>query len=264
MINRPPIGYAGGKNRIKQQLRPWTHSGNRLVSPFIGLGSVEIDALYHGIPVVAGDIDINIATFWNALKETPQELYEVTNNIWPKPPLKPREKLMIHWRRIKEGYENSEGLEKIAYWIAVSAFSYRCLGLKAGSCVRIKTYTQSNRIVVDSLVKYKLNNLDVIHASWEDIVAKAEEGDVVFLDPPYPGNVGEQLYLHHQMNWIEFYDTLDVLSEKGIRWCLIILPDEYCHKRMEGYELTRLWNKYKSHQLILEYVYSNFNIERES
>ena len=65
--NTPPVFYAGGKRWVLSGVRPLIGRPDRLVSPFLGAGAIEIDASCRNIPVLAGDLNEDLINFWQQL-----------------------------------------------------------------------------------------------------------------------------------------------------------------------------------------------------
>mgnify|MGYP001596347536 CR=1 FL=1 len=74
---KSPLRYPGGKTRaIKELIQYFPPGLDRIASPFIGGGSLEIELAYRGSKVFGYDIFKPLTAFWKILLKDPQGLAE--------------------------------------------------------------------------------------------------------------------------------------------------------------------------------------------
>ena len=75
------IRYAGGKSKaynLINQYLPFFPKPKRIISPFIGGGSLEVRwASEQGIPVLGFDVFWVLTNYWKHQLEQPVELYDI-------------------------------------------------------------------------------------------------------------------------------------------------------------------------------------------
>ena len=235
----------GGKATIASELRPWTHSGARLVSPFLGGGAVELDALAHGIPVVTGDIDPDLIQFWKYLKHKPRELHQVAQAFWPEHPVSRSD-----FDTLIEGFNTSSGLIQSAYFFALQIFGFNGQGRKAGFGKKDSNY----QTTLARLQYYCLDDFDFECREWSDTLALANDNDAVYLDPPYPG------YSYYDgknnMDWNTLYETL---KQANYTWLMTLIPTREIHTQFEEFFINDIDIKHRSKRYtpIRENLYGN-------
>ena len=78
------LRYAGGKTKAIEKITPFVEKYNKIVSPFIGGGSLEVHwAGNLNKEVVGYDIFDVLSIFWNVLLNNPIELSEKMSEIKP-------------------------------------------------------------------------------------------------------------------------------------------------------------------------------------
>ena len=80
---KTPIRYAGGKSRAIKHITPYVVNVNKIVSPFLGGGSLEVHWASLGKEVVGYDLFDVLVNFWNVLLNNKEELVEKLKEITP-------------------------------------------------------------------------------------------------------------------------------------------------------------------------------------
>lgn len=190
-----PLRYAGGKSLavgFVVQLLP--DNIERLVSPFLGGGSVEIACANElGIDVFAYDVFDILCSYWQVQLHSPNELANRLRRFRPSRDTfaSVKERLNRHWR-------NGEKLEKrelAAHYYFNSNTSYGPHFLGWPSDV----YLNSDRYekMVRKLESFSAPNLTVECASFEESIP-LHQGDFLYCDPPYylDGKMFTGMYPH--------------------------------------------------------------------
>ena len=70
---KTPIRYAGGKTKAIKIITPFVEGYDRIISPFIGGGSLEVHWASMGKTVIGHDIFDALVNFWNVLLNNKEE-----------------------------------------------------------------------------------------------------------------------------------------------------------------------------------------------
>lgn len=224
-----PIRYPGGKSAAVGyiiQLLPDDIS--RVVSPFIGGGSVEVAiAKELGIEVVAFDIFDILVVFWQVIldRHLKEKMLSTLHRLTPNKQtyMEVKETLKKHWRyvRHREGSPQDEINDK-PLLAALFFFNYQLsygpgfLGWPSSVYLNERTYNS----LLEKLAAFYVPNLRVYHADFRDVLPKHRE-DFLYLDPPYyiggDSNVFKGIYpsrnypIHH--NGFPHEDLRNMLRE---------------------------------------------------
>ncbi|MBM3327563.1 MAG: DNA adenine methylase [Calditrichaeota bacterium] len=177
-----PLRYAGGKSlAVGLIIERIPESIVRLVSPFLGGGSVEVACTVElGIPVVAFDIFDILCNYWQVQLQRAEELYQRLLNFKPDRPTfsTAKERLHQHW---KEG-KLLEPLELAAHFFFTFSTSYGPQFLSWPSSV----YMNEERYykIIDKVRHFNAPLMDVHCASFE-MVFPQFKNDFLYCDPPY-------------------------------------------------------------------------------
>ena len=176
-----PIRYAGGKSGAVGEIAGRFPPVKRIISPFLGGGSVEVAAALAGVEVEAYDIFDLLVNYWQVQLENPDELAERLEE-WEPEPERYREvkrRLAAHW----EGDRPIEcPVELAAAWWFNHNLSYGpgFLGWMSGVYRDPARY----RRMVGRVREFRCPNLKAERAPFEEVVAAAG-GEFLYLDPPY-------------------------------------------------------------------------------
>jgi DNA adenine methylase len=181
-----PLRYAGGKTLavgMIAELIP--NSIKKVVSPFIGGGSVEIAlAKELGLEVVAYDIFDLLVNYWQQQTINGEELY---NRLSKMPPTKEEyEKvksiLKEHWTK-ENGYDGKlDPIDAAVYYYYNMQLSYGpgFLGWMSSIYQSEKKYNST----IEKVKNFYLPNLKVYCKGFEESITE-NQGEFLYLDPPY-------------------------------------------------------------------------------
>ena len=177
-----PLRYAGGKSlAVGYVLERLPRDIRRLVSPFIGGGSVEIACAKEiGIEVVGYDVFDVLANYWRVQLGEPEALYHQLAEFEPTRETFQRVKrrLEAHWRH----GDMLPPLELAAHYYFNSNTSYGPHFLGWPSDI----YLQNSRYqgMTAKVRGFRAPGLSVECASFEDSIPE-HPGEFLYCDPPY-------------------------------------------------------------------------------
>ena len=193
---KTPIRYAGGKSKAIKIITPFVKDVTKIVSPFIGGGSLEVYWASMGKEVIGYDLFDVLVNFWNVLLKNKEALVEKLKQIQPTSEEYIRIKeLLMKWDNTQEmlkdwkteHYKRDEiiSLDNItaaAYYYFNHNTSYGPGYLGWGSSVYLTTKKWND--MIDKISKFELPTLSVNQGSFETILPQHSE-DFLYLDPPY-------------------------------------------------------------------------------
>jgi DNA adenine methylase len=193
---KTPIRYAGGKSRAIKHITPYVTNVNKIVSPFLGGGSLEVHWASLGKEIIGYDLFDVLVNFWNVLLNNKDELVEKLKEISPTSEEYSRIKeILMKWDNTQEmlkdwktkHYKRDEiiELDKVtaaAYYYFNHNTSYGPGYLGWGSSVYLTEKKWND--MIDKISKFELPNLSVQQGSFEEVIPKHND-DFLYLDPPY-------------------------------------------------------------------------------
>ncbi len=182
-----PLRYGGGKSlAVGNILEYFPENINKVVSPFIGGGSVEIAlAKELKIDVIAYDIFDLLVNYWNVQITKPNELYENLNKFNNTKDEYENVKNILKsiWNK-KDGLicNNYNKLDLATYYYFNHNLSYGPGFL--GWMSSIYTNEKKYKSMLDKVKKFDVPNLKVYNESFDKSLPK-HYNDFLYLDPPY-------------------------------------------------------------------------------
>jgi DNA adenine methylase len=193
---KTPIRYAGGKSRAIKIISPYLDNEKKIISPFMGGGSLEVNWASKGIEVIGYDLFDALVNFWDMLLNNKDELVKVLKTITPTLEEYNRIKeILMKWENTQEmlkewktdHYKRDEviSLDNItaaAYYYFNHNTSYGPGYLGWGSSVYMKEDKWNN--MIKNIDKFNAPTLIVKQGSFENVLPNHME-DTLYLDPPY-------------------------------------------------------------------------------
>ena len=217
-MEQPVIKWSGSKRKAANQLAQLVPPHNNYFEPFLGGG-----ALIPQVKPCAGtvsDILPELMELWHLIRNEPDSLSAGYRNYW-------------HGLQ-KSGhlyyYEVRDFFNETRDPIAFLFLSRTCVN----GLIRFNSKGEFNNSLHHTRPGIHPDRLDSIIARWskyvaplnlatgdyKDILSLAQNGDFVFLDPPYVGNKGR--YLPGTIDFGEFVQTLGSLSSRGVMWMVTL------------------------------------------
>ncbi len=224
--SRSPLRYPGGKSRAVSVLRDYIPDGTeRLVSPFLGGGSLELSCAADGIAVHAADAFALLINFWEYAKNEPHVLSDRVAMYYP---LK-REQFYSLQKQIT-GMEDD--LERAAVFFVLNRASFSGITLSGGMSPGHPRFTKT---AIQRLRDFHAPNLHVACADFKDTLA-AYPNDFLYLDPPYAN--GERLYgMQGDMHDGFDHEGLSDLLRTRAGWILSYNDHPDIRKMYAGFDL---------------------------
>ena len=177
-----PIRYAGGKSlAVGLIVERIPDNVKRVVSPFLGGGSVEVAITKElGIPVVAYDIFDILTNYWQVQLSNPNALYKRLLDFKPTPEgfKIVKDALKKHWKGEKK--LNKLDLAAHYYFNHNTSYGPHFLGWPSSVYLQEERYGK----MLEKVHNFHASDLQVECASFEDIMEKHRD-DFLYLDPPY-------------------------------------------------------------------------------
>jgi len=177
-----PLRYPGGKSLATGLIiEHFPEDIKRVISPFIGGGSVEIaSAIELNLDVIAFDIFDILVNFWQILKNDTQNLYEELLKLEPDKTTynNIKAELKKHWN--KELVLEPLILARDYYFNFNLSYGPGFLGWISSIYANKERYVKN----LQKIKNFNSSNLSVTCASFEDVIEQYPN-DFLYLDPPY-------------------------------------------------------------------------------
>jgi len=177
-----PIRYAGGKSlAVGLIVERIPDNVKRIVSPFLGGGSVEVAIANElHIPVIGYDIFDILTNFWDVQLNTPNALYKRLLDFKPT-----RAEFRRVKARLKKHWDGAAPLKKVDlaahyYFNHNTSYGPHFLGWPSSVYLQKVRYQK----MLKKVRTFRVPNLQVKCASFEDILEQHKD-DFLYLDPPY-------------------------------------------------------------------------------
>jgi DNA adenine methylase len=222
--NRPFIKWAGGKTQLLTELLARVpDSYNVYFEPFIGGG-----ALYFALSpdeAVIADINDDLVNAYVVVRDNPNELIEALSKY------KNEKEYFYEIRSQKQ--EDLSPVERAARLIYLNRTCFNGLYRVNKSDqfnvpfagYKNPNITQIDKILADSKI---LQNTDVYHAGFDEVLKKASSGDFIYLDPPYfPKSVYSDFkrYNKEQFHKEDHERLAELYNELSDRGCKVMLSN---------------------------------------
>jgi len=193
---KTPIRYAGGKSRAIKIIGPYLDNEKKIVSPFMGGGSLEVNWASKGIEVIGYDLFDALVNFWNVLLTNRTELVNKLKTIQPTSEEYNRIKeILMTWDKTQEmleGWKTNhykreniiqlDDVTSAAYYYFNHNTSYGPGYLGWGSSVYL-TQKKWDKMIKD-ITNFIVPSLSVRQGSFDEVLPN-HVNDTLYLDPPY-------------------------------------------------------------------------------
>jgi len=178
------LKWAGGKHSVMDEVRAMLPTGDRLIEPFVGSGTVFINAGFKRN--LLGDVNPDLINLFNQLQGNPEAVIKSAHQL-ERGCLSNEAYLAI---RDEFNGREAHAVRHAALFLALMRTSYNGLcryNQKGLFNVGWNKKGEANYFPMDELAHFTgmQKEMAFMCAGFEDVIAQAGEGDVVFCDPPY-------------------------------------------------------------------------------
>ena len=178
------LKWAGGKHSVLDEIRAMLPTGDRLIEPFVGSGTVFINAGFKRN--LLGDVNPDLINLFNQLQGNPDAVIKTAHQL-ERGCLSNKAYLAI---RDEFNGREAHAVRHAALFLALMRTSYNGLcryNQKGLFNVGWNKKGEANYFPMDELAHFTgmQKEMAFMCAGFEDVIAQAGEGDVVFCDPPY-------------------------------------------------------------------------------
>lgn len=186
-----PIRYAGGKSLavgLVVELIP--DDTKRLVSPFLGGGSIEVACASRlGLPVIAYDVFDILINYWDVQVKEPRLLYNKLSEL--RPDKDTFEKIRFILNDVWYKGRVLDTMTLAAYFVYNFNLSYGPGFMGWASSVYLNE-TRYQRMI-EKIRDFNGSGLHVGHADFRDII-REYPNDLLYCDPPYYLGEGSKMF----------------------------------------------------------------------
>lgn len=228
----PFLKWAGGKRQLIPKMKNFfPKSYNNYIEPFVGGGAV----FFYLLPETAILIDNNLELI-NCYRVIKKDLDKLIVSLKEYKYEKDYYYKIRALDRIPEIYNKLSDIEKASRTIFLNKTGYNGLyrvnskgqfNVPFGRHKNPKICDEENLIAVHKAIQ----NIEIIHGSFELCLEYANEGDFVYLDPPYYPLSDTALFTSYtkenfgEESQIQLFKVFKQLDEQG---CKLILNNSYC------------------------------------
>ena len=189
------LRYAGGKSKALAKISPLVEPYEKIVSPFIGGGSLEVHWASAGKTVVGYDIFATLVNFWNVLLQKPDELARELERIEPTASAyKIVKEVLMCTSEVQDMLNNWKSdhyrrevitlpdVKAAAYYY----FNHNCSYGPGFLGWPSKIYMKQDKWdkTIGRVKSFSCPNLTVKHSDFEAVIEN-NSTDFLYLDPPY-------------------------------------------------------------------------------
>lgn len=216
------LKWAGGKYSVLDEVLAMLPAGDRLIEPFVGSGTVFINAGFKRN--LLGDVNPDLINLFNQLQGNPDAVIKTAYQL---------ERGCISGKahdaiRTEFNGREAHAVRHAALFLALMRTSYNGLcryNQKGLFNVGWNKKGEANYFPMDELAHFTgmQKEMTFMCAGFEDVIAQAGKGDVVFCDPPYeplPDEAGFTAYSGTSFTFadqVRLVESLVVARDRGAK-----------------------------------------------
>lgn len=172
---KSPLRYPGGKSRgVKEIIKYFPPDVDRVCSPFLGGGSIELELVSRGVEVFGYDIFEPLTDFWQVLLKNPHKLANRVKKYYPLTRSK--------FYSLQKGFHNFKSKEtRAAVFFVLNRASFSGITLSGGMS---PNHPRFNMNAIQALERFVVDTFHIEKADFTESLAK-HQNDFLYLDPPY-------------------------------------------------------------------------------
>lgn len=220
-----PFQYQGSKRALAPVILEFLpRKFQRLVEPFAGSAAMTIAcaARSRASRYWINDLNRPLAELVNLIVNRPEEIADDYARLWKSDAVDALE----HYYTVRESFNRSQEPKLFLYLLArciKGAVRYNADGLfnQSPDKRRLGTRPETMRQNIMAFSAMLRGKAVVTSHDFRDVLAAADEQDVIYMDPPYQGTSGERdsRYLAG-LSFDQFVAALDGLNSRGLRYAI--------------------------------------------
>lgn len=225
---QPIVKWSGSKrSQCEEIVSYFPHRINIYYEPFCGGCSVLMQLLNSNISVrryVCSDLNGDLIELWRTIQKNPRELYLSYDDLWTKLNKDSDVDRKRAFFEEQRDIYNKEHSPYVFFFIMRTTTNgmprYNRNGEFNNGFHLTRNGIEPPRlypILMDWSSKLKRNGVMFEHCSYEDILNLAEEGDLVYMDPPYFNTKG--MY-YGGIDFPRLFENLKSLNERNIKYVM--------------------------------------------
>ena len=221
------LKWAGGKYSVLDEVLPMLPAGKRLIEPFVGSGTVFINAGFKRN--LLGDVNPDLINLFNQLQGNPDAVIKTAYHL-ERGCLSNEAYLAI---RDEFNGREAHAVRHAALFLALMRTSFNGLcryNQKGLFNVGWNKKGEANYFPMDELAHFisMQKEMAFMCAGFEDVIAQAGEGDVVFCDPPYeplPDEAGFTAYSGTSFTFADQVRLVECLAAARDRGAKVVITN---------------------------------------
>jgi len=218
-----PIPYQGSKRKLIPAILPWIQGRTRLLEPFAGSAAVTLAVAQngHAEQFVIADVLQPLADLWQLILDDPDGLATAYEQLWTEQLDDPRAYYLDVRRRFNAEPQPALLLYLMARCVK-NAIRFNPQGEFNQSADHRRKGTRPKTMRQNILGASQLlaGRTQVRCADFRDVLASAQPGDLVYMDPPYEGVSGRDARYAKQLRRDDLVQALAELNERKVDFVL--------------------------------------------
>ena len=218
-----PIQYQGSKRLLAPFIvRYLPEDATRLIEPFAGTGALSIAAVARGLvkKVWLNDLNRPLIELLRLIVQSPKETADFYTETWRKQ----HGDSLEHYYRAREDFNRARDPRLFLYLLSrcvKGAVRYNSEGLFNQSPDKRRQGTRPEKMreniaAVSLLLRGRTR---FSYCDYREVLSQSEQGDVVYMDPPYQGVCGERDSRYFAgIDFDEYVDALIELNRRNIAY----------------------------------------------
>ena len=226
---QPIIKWSGSKrSQCEEILTYFPKKIDTYYEPFCGGCSMLMGLINSGISVkryVCSDINGDLISLWNMVKDSPETIYQSYETLWKKlnkdDDIGRKRRFFEEQRSIYNQTHSPEVFFFIMRTTTNGMPRYNTKGEFNNGFHITRNGIEPERlypILMDWSDKLKRHNVEFIHCSYSDIIGGVNPDDFIYMDPPYFNTKG--MYMKNTINFDDFFDDLEELCKLKVKFAL--------------------------------------------
>ena len=209
-----PFPYQGSKRGIAKFILPYfPNDVSCLIEPFCGAGAIALSASAYGLTknIILNDLNEPLICLWKAILENTDVLVRQYEKLWYEQDPDKKEFFFT----IREQFNSTHQPHHLLYLLArivKGAVRYSSSGSfnQSADNRRLGMHPNTMRKNISGVSLLLSRKTSLSSVDFSEVVKKANEHDLVYMDPPYQGTSFTRD--HRYLNGLSYDDFVDVLK----------------------------------------------------